>query len=82
MVADMPNFVQLVNAYSINGKTIFNQNKLLENLQSVLKAPDPCLIDCQIIKDDNCYPMVIPVKSNSQMIGLVKSHEIPITGIY
>jgi acetolactate synthase-1/2/3 large subunit len=81
MVAGMPNFVQLANAYSINGKTIFNQSKLLGNLQSALETPGPCLIDCQIIKDDNCYPMVIPGKSNSQMIGLVKSHEIPIRAI-
>ena len=58
----MPNFVQLANAYGINAKQISSPNNLKEQLQEVLDTPGPCLVDCQIIKDENCYPMVAPGK--------------------
>jgi len=51
---------------------------LKEQLQEVLDTPGPCLVDCQIIKDENCYPMVAPGKSNSQMIGISKQ-SAPVT---
>ena len=72
MTAGMPNFVQLANAYGINAKQIVSTENLKEQLREALDTPGPCLIDCQIIKDENCYPMVAPGKSNSQMIGLLK----------
>ena len=74
----MPNFVQLANAYGINAKQISSPNNLKEQLQEVLDTPGPCLVDCQIIKDENCYPMVAPGKSNSQMIGISKQ-SVPVT---
>ena len=74
----MPNFVQLANAYGINAKQISSPNNLKEQLQEVLDTPGPCLVDCQIIKDENCYPMVAPGKSNSQMIGISKQ-SAPVT---
>ena len=44
------------------------------------KTQKPCLnealiLDCLVVKDENCYPMVAPGKSNSQMIGLRKSKQ-------
>ena len=74
----MPNFVQLANAYGINAKQISSPNNLKEQLQEVLDTPGPCLVDCQIIKDENCYPMVAPGKSNSKMIGISKQ-SAPVT---
>ena len=74
----MPNFVQLANAYGINAKQISSPNNLKEQLQEVLDTPGPCLVDCQIIKDENCYPMVAPGKSNLQMIGISKQ-SAPVT---
>ena len=68
----MPNFVQLANAYGINSKQITSHENLKEQLREALETPGPCLIDCQIIKDENCYPMVAPGKSNAQMIGISK----------
>ena len=68
----MPNFLQLANAYGINAKQISSPDNLKEQLQEVLDTPGPCLVDCQIIKDENCYPMVAPGKSNAQMIGISK----------
>ena len=50
----MPNFVQLANSYGINAKQISNPENLKEQLREALETPGPCLIDCQIIKDENC----------------------------
>ena len=30
----------------------------------------PCLLNVKVKRNENCYPMVAPGKSNSQMIGL------------
>lgn len=72
MAVGMPNFVQLANAYGINATTLDSPTTLTEDLKGLLESRQACLIDCQIIKDQNCYPMVAPGKSNSQMIGLAK----------
>jgi len=74
MTKGMPNFVKLANAYGINAKQIISSNDLKEALHKALETPGPCLIDCQIIKDENCYPMVAPGKSNAQMIGISKQN--------
>jgi acetolactate synthase-1/2/3 large subunit len=73
MTEGMPNFVQLANAYDINATIIESSTNLYENFKTIFETPGPFLIDCQIIKDENCYPMVAPGKSNSQMIGLAKA---------
>jgi acetolactate synthase-1/2/3 large subunit len=70
MAVGMPNFIQLANAYGLSAKTLDSPSSLTEDLKELLKSREACLIDCQIIKDQNCYPMVAPGKSNSQMIGL------------
>jgi acetolactate synthase-1/2/3 large subunit len=74
MTKGMPNFVKLANAYGINSKQIISSKDLKEELHKALETPGPCLIDCQIIKDENCYPMVAPGKSNAQMIGISKQN--------
>ena len=72
MTKGMPNFIKLANAYVINAKQIISSNNLKEALHKALETPGPCLIACQIIKAENCYPVVAPGKSNAQMIGILK----------
>ena len=66
----MPNFAEIALAYGIQGLTITT----LEELTKILRNPDydgkPLLIDVNVIENENCYPMVAPGKSNSQMLGL------------
>ena len=66
----MPNFADIALAYGIKGFTITT----LEELTKILKNSDydgkPILIDVNVIENENCYPMVAPGKSNSQMLGL------------
>jgi len=35
-----------------------------------MRYDGPMLIDFHVIPDTNCYPMVAPGKSNSQMLGI------------
>ena len=45
----------------------------LENsLELALKHSGPALIEIVVTEDENCYPMVAPGKSNSQMMGIFK----------
>jgi acetolactate synthase-1/2/3 large subunit len=36
-------------------------------------------VDAKVKRDENCYPMVAPGKSNSQMIGLPARSKLEIT---
>jgi acetolactate synthase-1/2/3 large subunit len=70
MVEGMPNFVQLANAYGITAMTTVDPVTLSETLEFAFTTNGPVLMDCQVIKDENCYPMVKPGKSTSQMLGI------------
>ena len=73
MTLGMPNFIQLAKAYGINAKSLTFTKNMEHELYHTIYSTGPYLVDCQITKDENCYPMVAPGKSNSQMIGIKKS---------
>lgn len=78
MVKGAPDFIKLAESYGIAGKNIENILELEETLNSLKTSTairKPIVLNCNVIKDENCYPMVAPGKSNSQMIGL-KSNAI------
>jgi len=68
----MPNFVALAEAYGLKAFKVTT----LENLQTLLTTieedTNSYLFDITVIENENCYPMVAPGKSNSQMLGLEK----------
>jgi acetolactate synthase-1/2/3 large subunit len=67
-----PNFSLLANSYGIKSFKFETRDDLITNIQEVLDYNGPILIDIVVTKDENCYPMVAPGKSNSQMIGIYK----------
>jgi len=72
MTDGMPDFSQLALAYGIKGVSINTCDDLEENISKILSEPGPVVADIQVIRDENCYPMVAPGKSNSQMMGIFK----------
>ena len=71
----MPNFANLAKAYNIEGhlaEDFLTLNQIVSN--DALKMT-PLLIDVNVIEKENCYPMVAPGRSNSQMLGLEKTFE-------
>jgi acetolactate synthase I/II/III large subunit len=68
----MPNFSEVAKAYGIDGCEITNLDNLNDLLITENKINKPMVIDINVIENENCYPMVAPGRSNSQMLGLDK----------
>ena len=66
----MPNFASVALAYGIEGFSITTLEELTKILTNSNYEGKPLLIDVNVIENENCYPMVAPGKSNSQMLGL------------
>jgi acetolactate synthase-1/2/3 large subunit len=66
----MPNFSDLAKAYSIEGYQIENFSDLKDLTEKIQNKKEAILIDVNVIENENCYPMVAPGRSNSQMLGL------------
>ncbi len=70
MEVGMPDFVMLAQAYGIKGMVIHSSDELPDAIAELLAHDGPVLMDAHVTRNENCYPMVAPGKSNSQMIGL------------
>ncbi|MDJ0555391.1 MAG: biosynthetic-type acetolactate synthase large subunit [Microcoleaceae cyanobacterium MO_207.B10] len=70
MEVGMPDFVMLAQAYGIKGMMISHRHELKEAIAQMLAHDGPVLMDVRVTKNENCYPMVAPGKSNAQMVGL------------
>jgi acetolactate synthase I/II/III large subunit len=72
MEVGMPDIELLAKAYGIKGMVIRNSEELKDAIAEMLAHNGPVIVDARVTKDENCYPMVAPGKSNAQMIGLPK----------
>jgi acetolactate synthase I/II/III large subunit len=70
MEVGMPDFVILAQAFGIKGMIVTERDQLEGAIAEMLAHDGPVLMDIRVKKDENCYPMVAPGKSNAQMIGL------------
>ncbi len=70
-----PDFVKLAESFGIKGFLISDRQQLLNDFKSALNSDGPALINVQVRRGENCYPMVPPGKSNSQMVGYVNNED-------
>ena len=63
-----PDFVKLAEAYQVKGFHIGKVNEAEDVLNAALKHKGPALIHCEVIKEDNVFPMVPAGKSAYHMI--------------
>jgi acetolactate synthase I/II/III large subunit len=70
MEVGMPDFVMLAQAYGIKGMLVSHPDQLKDAIAEMLAHDGPVLLDAKVTRDENCYPMVAPGKSNAQMVGL------------
>jgi len=70
----MPNFSAISQAYGIEGYQINNFEDLDDLISEKISNNDGFLVDVNVIENENCYPMVAPGRSNSQMLGLEKTN--------
>jgi len=65
-----PHIVKLADAYGLKGMIVEKREDLAGAIAEMLAHDGPVLMDVKVTRDENCYPMVAPGKSNSQMIGV------------
>jgi acetolactate synthase I/II/III large subunit len=70
MEVGMPNFTKLAEAFGIKGLLVTHEDDLAAVVAEILAYDGPVLADFRVKKDENCYPMVPPGASNSEMVGL------------
>jgi acetolactate synthase-1/2/3 large subunit len=70
METGMPDFALLAKAFGIKGMVVHDRHELSDAITEMLAHDGPVLLDVHVKRDENCYPMVAPGKSNAQMIGL------------
>ncbi|MEM9157153.1 MAG: thiamine pyrophosphate-dependent enzyme, partial [Cyanobacteria bacterium P01_F01_bin.33] len=70
MATGMPDFVKMAESFGLQGMVVSHPDQLDDAVLAILKAEGPVLADFQVVRDENCYPMVAPGKSNAQMLGL------------
>ncbi|MBV6626837.1 MAG: biosynthetic-type acetolactate synthase large subunit [Rivularia sp. (in: Bacteria)] len=72
MEVGMPDIELLCKAYGIKGMVIEKREQLEDAIAEMIAHDGPVVINARVTKDENCYPMVGPGKSNAQMVGLAK----------
>ncbi|MGB7485035.1 MAG: biosynthetic-type acetolactate synthase large subunit [Phormidesmis sp.] len=70
MEVGMPNFELLAQAFGVKGMVVSDPNELSAALDEMLAFEGPVLMDVRVRRDENCYPMIPPGKSNEDMVGL------------
>jgi len=65
-----PDIVKLADAYGLKGRIVTQHEDLQGAIAEMLAHDGPYLLDVHVKRDENCYPMVAPGKSNSQMLGI------------
>lgn len=70
MTVGMPDFVKLAEAFGVKGMQVDRPEELAGAIAELLAHPGPVFMDVRVRKNENCYPMVAPGKSNAQMLGL------------
>lgn len=69
MSEGQPNFVKLAESYGIKGIIVKKGDILKDKIKEMLDHEGPVLVDFRVNREENCYPMVEPGKSNAQMLG-------------
>ncbi|VEP13908.1 Acetolactate synthase large subunit [Hyella patelloides LEGE 07179] len=78
MEVGMPDFELLAQAYGVKGMIIRDRSELKTKIAEMLAHQGPVLVDVHVTKDENCYPMIAPGKSNAQMLGIPQKESSPL----
>ena len=70
MQTGMPDIELLGKAYGMKGICVRDYSQLESAIAEMLAHDGPVVLEVHVKKDENCYPMVAPGKSNAQMVGL------------
>ena len=75
MEVGAPDFVMLAEAYGVKGMIVRDRSELASAIAEMLAHDGPVLMDVRVTKNENCYPMIAPGKSNAHMLGLPQKEQ-------
>ncbi|MET1756274.1 biosynthetic-type acetolactate synthase large subunit [Novosphingobium sp. RD2P27] len=64
----LPDFVKLAEAYGWKGIRIENESQLDDGIRAMIAHDGPVIVDCQVSKAANCFPMIPSGASHTEMI--------------
>ena len=64
----LPDFVKLAEAYGWKGIRITTMDELDAGIQAMIDHPGPVFVDCLVVKEANCFPMIPSGASHTDMI--------------
>jgi acetolactate synthase-1/2/3 large subunit len=76
MEVGMPDIPLFCQAYGMKGKVVTQREELPGAIAELLAHKGPMILDVRVTRNENCYPMVAPGKSNSQMLGLPERQKL------
>ena len=69
-----PDINKLAGSFGLMGLELSARNHMNDTLELFFSYKKACILNCKVLEEENCYPMVAPGKSNAQMIGLIKKN--------
>ncbi|AFY37806.1 acetolactate synthase, large subunit [[Leptolyngbya] sp. PCC 7376] len=75
MEVGMPDFELLAKAFGVKGMVVDKPEDLAGAIAEMIAFDGPVLLDVRVKRDENCYPMVVPGKSNAHMMGIGQENE-------
>ncbi len=63
-----PDFVKVADAYGIPGMRVTHQSQVEDAINAAYETPGPMLLEFQVEREANVFPMVAPGASISDMI--------------
>ncbi|MBI2304262.1 MAG: biosynthetic-type acetolactate synthase large subunit [Chloroflexi bacterium] len=72
-----PDYVKLAEAYGLLGLRVTERSQILPTLEQAMAHPGPALIDFQVEREENVYPMVAPGASLEKMIFMKEEERLP-----
>ncbi|MBO9505001.1 biosynthetic-type acetolactate synthase large subunit [Qipengyuania flava] len=64
----LPDFVKLAEAYGWKGIRIEDESQLDAGIEAMLAHDGPVIVDCQVAKEANCFPMIPSGAAHTDML--------------
>ena len=64
----LPDFVKLAEAYGWKGIRIEDESQLDAGIEAMLAHDGPVMVDCQVAKEANCFPMIPSGAAHTEML--------------
>ena len=63
-----PDYIKVAEGYGISGESVFEREKLEEAIDKMLASKEAFLLEIDVEKEGNIFPMIEPGKSVSEII--------------